>query len=78
MATRKHKAAGASTAHSPTAGDACQPAGDRQVVLVLQGGVALGAYQVGVYEGLHEAGIEPDRIIGTSIGAILHRTTAHG
>ena len=41
-----------------------------QVVLVLQGGGALGAYQVGVYEALHEAGIEPDWVIGTSIGAI--------
>jgi NTE family protein len=41
-----------------------------QVVLVLQGGGALGAYQAGVYEALHEAGIEPDWIIGTSIGAI--------
>ena len=41
-----------------------------QVVLVLQGGGALGAYQGGVYQALHEAGIEPDWIIGTSIGAI--------
>jgi NTE family protein len=41
-----------------------------QVVLVLQGGGALGAYQVGVYQALHEAGIEPDWVIGTSIGAI--------
>jgi NTE family protein len=41
-----------------------------QVVLVLQGGGALGAYQVGVYEAMHAAGIEPDWIIGTSIGAI--------
>ena len=41
-----------------------------QVVLVLQGGGALGAYQIGVYEALHEAGIEPDWVIGTSIGAI--------
>jgi NTE family protein len=41
-----------------------------QVVLVLQGGGALGAYQVGVYEALHESGIEPDWVIGTSIGAI--------
>ena len=37
---------------------------------MLQGGGALGAYQVGVYEALHEAGIEPDWVIGTSIGAI--------
>ena len=41
-----------------------------QVVLVLQGGGALGAYQVGVYEALYKAGIEPDWVIGTSIGAI--------
>ena len=41
-----------------------------QVVLVLQGGGALGAYQAGVFEALHEAGIEPDWVIGTSIGAI--------
>jgi NTE family protein len=41
-----------------------------QLVLVLQGGGALGAYQVGVYQAMHEAGIEPDWVIGTSIGAI--------
>ena len=41
-----------------------------QIVLVLQGGGALGAYQVGVYQALHEAGIEPQWVIGTSIGAI--------
>ena len=41
-----------------------------QIVLVLQGGGALGAYQVGVYEAMHAAGIDPDWVIGTSIGAI--------
>jgi NTE family protein len=41
-----------------------------QVVLVLQGGGALGAYQAGVYQALHEGGVEPDWVIGTSIGAI--------
>ncbi|HTO63491.1 MAG TPA: patatin-like phospholipase family protein [Bradyrhizobium sp.] len=41
-----------------------------RVVLVLQGGGALGSYQAGVYQALQEAGIEPDWIIGTSIGAI--------
>ena len=41
-----------------------------QTVLVLQGGGALGAYQVGVYQALHEACIEPQWVIGTSIGAI--------
>ena len=41
-----------------------------QIVLVFQGGGALGAYQAGVYEALHAAGVEPDWIVGTSIGAI--------
>ncbi|WP_459614755.1 DUF3734 domain-containing protein [Bordetella sp. 2513F-2] len=40
------------------------------VALVLQGGGALGAYQAGVYEGLHEAGIRPNWVAGISIGAI--------
>jgi NTE family protein len=30
----------------------------------------LGAYQAGVYQALQEAGVEPDWIVGTSIGAI--------
>ena len=37
---------------------------------MLQGGGALGAYQAGVFEGLPEAGIEPDWVAGVSIGAI--------
>lgn len=41
-----------------------------QIVLVLQGGGALGAYQAGVYQALSEGGIAPDWVIGTSIGAI--------
>jgi NTE family protein len=45
-------------------------AGAGQFVLVFQGGGALGAFQAGVYQALHEARIEPDWIIGTSIGAI--------
>src|SRR5271170_4518607 len=32
--------------------------GPGQIVLVLQGGGALGAYQAGVYQALHEAGID--------------------
>jgi NTE family protein len=39
-------------------------------VLVLQGGGALGAYQAGVYEGMHEAGLAPSWVTGVSIGAI--------
>lgn len=40
------------------------------VAMVLQGGGALGAYQAGVYEGLHEAGIRPNWLAGISIGAL--------
>jgi NTE family protein len=41
-----------------------------RVALVLQGGGALGAYQVGVYQALADAGCEPNWISGVSIGAI--------
>ena len=41
-----------------------------RIVLVLQGGGALGAYQAGVYQAMHEHGLVPDWIVGTSIGAI--------
>ena len=44
--------------------------GGKRVALVLQGGGALGAYQGGVYQALHEAGLEPDWIAGISMGAI--------
>ncbi len=40
------------------------------VALVLQGGGALGAYQCGVYDRLHAAGIAPNWFAGISIGAI--------
>ncbi|HKD22410.1 MAG TPA: patatin-like phospholipase family protein [Rhizomicrobium sp.] len=41
-----------------------------KMVLVLQGGGALGAYQAGAYEALAEAGLAPNDIAGISIGAI--------
>ncbi|MGO1767757.1 MAG: patatin-like phospholipase family protein, partial [Advenella sp.] len=41
-----------------------------RIALVLQGGGALGAYQAGVFEGLEQAGIEPNWISGISIGAL--------
>ena len=44
--------------------------GCQRIALVLQGGGALGAYQAGVYQALHEAGLEPDWVSGVSIGAI--------
>jgi NTE family protein len=56
--------------HSKPNGTSLEIWKPEKTVLVFQGGGALGAYQAGVYQGLHEAGIEPDWIIGTSIGAI--------
>src|SRR6201996_9557519 len=47
-----------------------RPAGCGRIALVLQGGGALGAYQGGVYQALHEAGLEPEWVSGVSIGAI--------
>jgi len=41
-----------------------------KIALVLQGGGALGAYQAGIYQAMHEAGLEPDSIAGVSIGGI--------
>lgn len=41
-----------------------------RVVLLLQGGGALGAYQSGVYQALAETGLHPDWVVGISIGAI--------
>ena len=41
-----------------------------QIVLLLQGGGALGAYQAGVYQVLAEADLHPNWVAGISIGAI--------
>jgi predicted acylesterase/phospholipase RssA len=41
-----------------------------RVALLLQGGLALGAYQGGVYQALAEANVLPTWIAGISIGAI--------
>lgn len=46
--------------------------------LVFSGGGARGAYQIGVYEGLRETGLEPDLVTGTSVGAILATLVASG
>jgi len=41
-----------------------------RITLVLSGGSALGAYQGGVFEALHGRGLRPERIVGTSTGAV--------
>jgi NTE family protein len=56
-----------STHHLPTG---WRPENCDRIALVLQGGGALGAYQAGVYQALHEADVEPTWISGVSIGAI--------
>jgi len=40
------------------------------ISLLLQGGGALGAYQAGVYQAMHESDLMPHWVVGTSIGAI--------
>jgi NTE family protein len=63
---RARKAGEARSAESP----ARSAARYETIALVLQGGGALGAYQCGVYEALHGAGLKPGWFAGTSIGAI--------
>jgi NTE family protein len=41
-----------------------------QTAFVLSGGAALGAIQVGMLRALYERGIEPDLIVGSSVGAV--------
>jgi NTE family protein len=41
-----------------------------KTAFVLSGGAALGAIQVGMLRALYERGIEPDLIVGTSVGAV--------
>ena len=41
-----------------------------QIVLLLQGGGALGSYQAGAYQALAEADLQPNWVAGISIGAV--------
>src|SRR5690242_1783196 len=44
--------------------------GRKRVAFVLSGGGSLGATQVGMLRALFEAGIEPDMLVGTSVGSV--------
>lgn len=44
--------------------------GRRRVAFVLSGGGSLGATQVGMLQALIDAGIKPDMLVGTSVGAV--------
>jgi len=81
-AAAKPKAPGPARSGARAGGARAKPAGGARtrstaphaayggVVLVLQGGGALGSYQAGVVQGLSEAGIEPGWVAGISIGAL--------
>ncbi len=47
-----------------------EPAVESGTVFVLSGGGNLGAVQVGMLKALLEAGVRPDAVVGTSIGAL--------
>jgi NTE family protein len=68
MVARKKASPGPTSDSSSTTG--WRPDGCERVAMVLQGGGALGAYQAGVYQALHENGMEPDWVSGVSIGGI--------
>jgi len=44
--------------------------GRRRVAFVLSGGGSLGALQVGMLQALFDAGVRPDLMVGTSVGAV--------
>jgi len=53
-------------------------AGDgHDVAFVLGGGGVLGASEVGMLRGLFDAGIRPDLVVGTSVGALNGAVVAH-
>ena len=52
------------------AGRVARPDRDWDVAFVLGGGGVLGAHEVGMLQALGEAGIRPDLIVGTSVGAL--------
>ncbi len=42
----------------------------RDVVVVMAGGAALGAYHMGVWQSLHDAMVAPEWVVGASVGAV--------
>jgi NTE family protein len=52
--------------------------GPPNVAFVLGGGGVLGAHEVGMLRALCEAGIQPDAVIGTSVGAVNGALVAAG
>lgn len=46
--------------------------------LVLDGGGARGAYQIGAWKALREAGVKIEAVAGTSVGALNGSPYLHG
>jgi NTE family protein len=72
---QEHVEAGRLTGHVPDKAEIWQnmighQSNQYRVALALEGGGALCAYQAGVYQALHEAGIEPDYIVSESMGTV--------
>ena len=55
---------------SMPANTSARPIGGPNIGLALAGGNALGAYEAGAYEALHERGYRPTKVSGASAGAI--------
>ena len=66
------------TTYRARPGESWRPERCDRIALVLQGGGALGAYQAGVYQAMHEAGVEPDWVSGVSIVSFLMLERAAG
>ncbi|MDT8437087.1 MAG: patatin-like phospholipase family protein [Gemmatimonadota bacterium] len=52
--------------------------GGSRLALVLGGGGSKGALQAGLYRAMHEVGIRPDLVVGTSVGALNGAFVAAG
>ncbi len=46
------------------------PTAAQRLALVLAGGNALGTFEARAYQTLHDHGLQPDWVVGTSIGAV--------
>jgi NTE family protein len=68
-AVRGHTAQGGPE-HEDRATMTTDPKTGQEIVLVLQGGGALGAYQAGIYEAMRAGAYEPGWVAGISIGGI--------
>ena len=51
---------------------------EKEYGIVLEGGGARGAYQIGVWKALREAGMKIKGVAGTSVGAFKRRPDLHG